>query len=233
MESRHRVVVVGGGFGGLKAARDLSAPATRALERIAVGVRTATLVTELSDGAVTVRRGDSEEILRAGTVLWAAGVKGSPLGASLAASAGASLDRSGRVLVGPDLALPGHPEIFVVGDLAARDDASGRPLPGVAQVAMQQGRYVAKVVGARLSGAPPPPPFCYLDFGSMATIGRGAAVADLRIARFNGFVAWLAWLFLHLMYIVQFANRLLVFVQWAWSYLTWNRSARLITGKDR
>ena len=212
---------------------DLSARATRALERIAVGVRTSTLVTELSDGAVTVRRGDSGETLPAGTVLWAAGVKGSPLGASLAASAGASLDHSGRVLVGPDLALAGHPEIFVVGDLAARNDAAGRPLPGVAQVAMQQGRYVARVIGARLSGAPPPPPFRYLDFGSMATIGRGAAVADLRIARFNGFLAWLAWLFLHLMYLVQFANRLLVFVQWAWSYLTWNRSARLITGGDR
>jgi len=212
---------------------DLSARAMRALERIAVGVRTSTRVTELADGAVTVRHGETGETLRAATVLWAAGVKGSPLGASLAASAGASLDGAGRVLVGPDLALRGHPEIFVVGDLAARNDDAGRPLPGVAQVAMQQGRYVAKVVGARLSGSPPPPPFRYLDFGSMATIGRGAAVADLRIARFNGFVAWMAWLFLHLMYLVQFANRLLVFVQWAWSYLTWNRSARLITGTDR
>jgi NADH dehydrogenase len=212
---------------------DLSARATHALARIAVGVRTSTRVTELSDGAVTLRHGGAEETLRAGTVLWAAGVKGSPIGASLAASSGASLDGVGRVLVGPDLALPGHPEIFVVGDLAARDDAAGRPLPGVAPVAMQQGRYIAKVVGARLSGAPPPPPFRYQDFGSMATIGRGAAVADLRIARFNGFVAWLAWLFLHLMHLVQFANRLLVLVQWAWSYLTWNRSARLITGPDR
>ncbi len=212
---------------------DLSARATRALARIAVGVRTSTRVTELSDGAVTIRHGGAEETLQAGTVLWAAGVKGSPLGASLAASAGASLDGVGRVLVGPDLALPGHPEVFVVGDLAARDDAAGRPLPGVAPVAMQQGRYIAKVVGARLSGAPPPPPFRYLDFGNMATIGRGAAVADLRIARFNGSVAWLAWLFLHLMFLVQFANRLLVFVQWAWSYLTWNRSARLITGPGR
>jgi len=214
-------------------APDLAAKAAQALTRIGVAVRTSSLVTGLSEGSVTIRQGGSEETFPARTVLWAAGVKGSPLGGTLAASAGAELDRAGRVLVGPDLALPSHPEIFVIGDLAALHDARGRPLPGVAQVAMQQGHYVARVVRARLSGAPPPPPFRYVDFGSMATIGRGAAVADLRIVRISGMLAWLAWLFLHLMYIVQFANRLLVFIQWAWSYVTWNRSARLITGGRR
>ncbi len=214
-------------------APDLAAKAARALTRIGVEVRTSALVTGLSEGSVTIRNRGSEETFPARTVLWAAGVKGSPLGAALASSAGAQLDRAGRVLVGPDLALPSRPEIFVIGDLAALQDKRGRPLPGVAQVAMQQGRHVARVVRARLSGAPPPPLFRYVDFGSMATIGRRAAVADLRIARISGTIAWLAWLFLHLMYIVQFANRLLVFIQWAWSYVTWNRSARLITGSSR
>ncbi|MGE5346580.1 MAG: NAD(P)/FAD-dependent oxidoreductase [Acidithiobacillales bacterium] len=214
-------------------APDLAAKAARALKRIGVTVRTSAAVTGLSDDAVTFHHGAAEERLPAGTVLWAAGIKGSPLGAALAASAEASLDRAGRVLVGPDLSLPSHPEIFVIGDLAALSDAKGQPLPGVAQVAMQQGRYVARVVRARLSGASPPPPFRYFDVGSMATIGRRAAVADLKIVRLNGTLAWLAWLFLHLMYIVQFANRLLVLIQWAWSYVTWNRSARLITGGRR
>ncbi|MFI5182607.1 MAG: NAD(P)/FAD-dependent oxidoreductase [Thermoanaerobaculia bacterium] len=232
--SEARIVLLEGGKRILPSyAPDLSAKAARALQRIGVVVRTSALVTDVTEDAVTIHAGTTKEILPSRTVLWAAGVQGSPLGAALAASAGACLDRAGRVLVGPDLALPSRPEIFVVGDLAARSDANGRQLPGVAQVAMQEGRYVARVVRTRLAGTAPPPPFRYLDVGSMATIGRGAAVADLRIARFNGTLAWLAWLFLHLMYIVQFANRLLVFVQWAWSYLTWNRSARLITGGKR
>ncbi len=214
-------------------APDLAAKAARALTRLGVAVRTSALVTGLSDASVTIRQRGSEETFPARTVLWAAGIKGSPLGAALASSAGAELDRVGRVLVGRDLALPSRPDIFVIGDLAALQDARGRPLPGVAQVAMQQGRYVARVVRARLSGVPPPPPFRYVDFGSMATIGRRAAVADLKIVRISGTIAWLAWLFLHLMYIVQFANRLLVFIQWAWNYVTWNRSARLITGSSR
>jgi NADH dehydrogenase len=212
---------------------ELAAKAVLALTRIGVEVRTTALVTGLSDGSVRFRHGDADETLPARTVLWAAGVKGSPLGATLAAAAGAMLDRAGRVLVEPDLSLKSHPEVFVIGDLAALSDERGHPLPGVAQVAMQQGRYVARVVRARLSGASPPPPFRYFDAGSMATIGRRAAVADLRIVRMSGTLAWLAWLFLHLMYIVQFANRLLVLIQWAWSYVTWNRSARLITGGRR
>jgi len=211
----------------------LSERASSALGRLGVTVRTSALVTDLSDGAVLVAEDGAEETIRAATVLWAAGVAGSPLGAAVATSAGALLDKAGRVAVGPDLALPSHPEIFVIGDLAALNDADGRPLPGVAPVAMQEGRHVARVLAARLSGSPPPPPFRYLDRGSMATIGRGAAVCDLGIVRFNGTLAWLAWLFLHLMYIVQFGNRLLILFQWAWNYLTWNRSARLITERSR
>jgi NADH dehydrogenase len=207
----------------------LSAKAARALERLGVTLRTSALVTNLSEGCVRVSQGPEEETIGAETVLWAAGVAGSPLGAALAAEAGATLDRTGRVAVGPDLSLPSTSGIFVVGDLAALAGPDGKPLPGVAQVAMQQGRYVARVLSARLKGSPPPPPFRYVDFGSMATIGRGAAVCDLGFVRFNGTIAWLAWLFLHLMYIVQFGNRLLIFFQWAWNYLTWNRSARLIT----
>jgi NADH:ubiquinone reductase (H+-translocating) len=225
----HIVLLEGGGRILPTYPPDLSAAASRALHRLGVTVRTSALVTDLSEGRVRVKQGDAEEDLRAETVLWAAGVAGSPLGTALAKEAGALLDAAGRVAVGPDLALPSHPEIFVVGDLAARNDESGKALPGVAQVAMQEGRHVARVLAARLKGSPPPPPFRYFDVGSMATIGRGAAVCDLGFVRFNGLLAWLAWLFLHLMYIVQFGNRVLIFVQWAWNYLTWNRSARLIT----
>ncbi|HEV8268472.1 MAG TPA: FAD-dependent oxidoreductase, partial [Thermoanaerobaculia bacterium] len=167
------------------------------------------------------------------TVLWAAGVAGSPLAAAIAKETGAPLDRAGRIEVLPDLTVAGHPEIFVIGDVGALRDSSGKPLPGVAQVAMQEGRYVGKVIGARLEGRKAPAPFRYFDPGSMATIGRAAAIADIRGLRLTGYPAWLFWLFLHLMFLVKFGNRLLVFIQWAWSYLTWNRSARLITGEER
>jgi NADH dehydrogenase len=135
------------------------------------------------------------------------------------------------VIVGPDLNLPGHPEVFVIGDLAHYSHQTGKPLPGVAPVAMQQGRYVARLIQRRLRGESMPA-FRYRDKGSMATIGRGAAVADLGWVRFSGLPAWLAWLFIHLLYIAQYQNRLLVLLQWAWYYVTRNRSARLITGDN-
>jgi NADH dehydrogenase len=178
-----------------------------------------------------VRSGDRTETIAARTVLWAAGVRASSLGRLLADRTGAPLDRGGRLLVEPDCSLPGHPEIYAIGDLACFVDG-GKPLPGVAQVAMQQGRDVARLIEARLRGAPRPPPFRYADRGSLAVIGRGAAVADIHGLRFNGFVAWLTWLFVHLSYLVEFDNRLLVLVQWAWNYFTWNRGARLITGES-
>ena len=155
-------------------------------------------------------------------------MKASPLGAALAAATGATLDRGGRVVVQPDLTLPGHPEIFVLGDLANYSHQTGSPLPGLAPVAMQQGSYAARLIQARLEGKTLPR-FHYKDRGSMATIGRARAVADLGWIYLSGYLAWLAWLFIHLLYIVQFQSRLLVLIQWAVSYFTHGRSARLIT----
>lgn len=208
----------------------LSAKAARALARLGVSVHTGAIVTAIAPERVTVQRDGQSAEIPTRTVLWAAGVQASPLGRLLSEKTGAALDRAGRVIVEPDLSLPGHPQIFVIGDLANFGHQSGSPLPGVAQVAMQQGRYVARLIERRLRGESAPP-FRYRDWGSMATIGRGAAVADIAGLRFGGFFAWLVWLFIHLMYLVEFDNRLLVLLQWAWNYFTWNRGARLITGE--
>ncbi len=163
-------------------------------------------------------------------MLWTAGVKASPLGRILTTAAGIETDRSGRVPVEADLTLPGHAEVFVIGDLASFDHA-GQPLPGVAPVAMQEAKYVAEVIATRLRGQALPP-FEYRDRGTMATVGRNRAIAVIGKLRLAGYLAWLIWLFVHLMYIVEFANRVLVLIQWAWNYLTWNRPARLITGES-
>jgi NADH dehydrogenase len=207
----------------------LSAKAAEALARLGVTILTSTVVTEIRPTAVVACQGDQSHCIPTHTILWAAGVEASPLGKVLARATGASLDRAGRVVVQPDLTLPGHPEIFVIGDLANYSHQGGRPLPGVAPVAMQQGRYVAKLINRRLRGESMPP-FHYRDYGSMATIGRAAAVADFGWIRISGFIAWLAWLFIHLIKLIQIGNRLLVLIQWAGSYITRNRSARLITG---
>jgi len=207
---------------------ELSARAAASLTRLGVTVRTGVSVADIRPGEVVLRAGSGEERITTRTVIWAAGVRASRLGRVLAEATGAALDRVGRVVVGPDLTVPRHPEIFVIGDLASCADAAGRPLPGIAPVAMQQGRYVARLIEHRLRGRTLPP-FRYRHRGSMATIGRAAAVADLGWIRFWGYPAWLAWLFVHLMFIVEFHNRLLVFLQWAWNYFTRNRSARLIT----
>jgi len=207
----------------------LSAAAARSLQALGVEVRTGTRVTAIGPEHVELVRDGIPERLATHTVLWAAGVKASPLAEALAAATGAPLDRAGRVLTAPDCRVPGHPEIFVIGDMAAYTHQGGVPLPGVAQVAIQQGAYVAKLIRARLAGRTLPP-FAYRDLGSLATIGRHAAVADIFGLRFAGYPAWLAWLFVHLMKLVEFQNRLLVFTQWAWSYFSYNRSARLITG---
>jgi NADH dehydrogenase len=209
----------------------LSAYAARSLEKLGVSVRTGTMVTRIDDDHVALRHGDSSEVLPASTVLWAAGVQASPLGRALAEQTGTPIDRTGRLTVTPNLHLQSHPEIFVIGDLARLEQADGQPLPALAPVAMQEGAYAAKTIVARLRGRQLKP-FRYRDFGTMATIGRFKAVADLRGFRVTGVPAWFLWLFVHLMYIVQFANRVLVLFQWAWSYSTWNRSARLITRDD-
>jgi NADH dehydrogenase len=212
---------------------DLSAAAKKMVERLSVTVRTNAMVTDIQAECVTVGDGDRTETIPTRTILWAAGVLASPLGRILADGAGAKIDRAGRVIVEPDLTIPGHPEIFVIGDLASfSHQKSGKPLPGVAQPAIQQGHYVAKLIKGRLRGEKIARPFHYFDKGNLATIGRGAAVADLGWLKLSGWPAWLIWIFVHLLYIVQFQNRLLILLQWAWLYITFNRAARLITGKS-
>jgi NADH dehydrogenase len=208
---------------------DLSDKAQQSLERLGVVVRTRTRVADIKPDHVVLNWGGGSERLATQTVLWAAGVEASPLARDLSAATGAKLDRAGRIIVEPDLSLPGHPEIFVLGDMANFPHQTGQPLPGVAPVAIQQGKYVAKLIAARLRGRSMPP-FDYRELGNMATIGRSAAVADFGKLRFSGFVAWILWLVVHLMNLVSFRNRLLVLVQWGWNYVSYDRSARLITG---
>ncbi|MGH7774925.1 MAG: NAD(P)/FAD-dependent oxidoreductase [Candidatus Binatia bacterium] len=209
---------------------ELSTKAESSLARLGVTVRTGAIVADIQPEAVTIRLGDKTEHIPTRTVLWAAGVQASFLGQVLANATGSELDRAGRVTVEPDLSLPNHPEIFVIGDLANYPHQIGKPLPGVAPVAMQQGRYAARLLERRIRGKPTPP-FRYQDRGNMAIVGRAAAVADLGRFRFSGFFAWLAWLFVHLINLVEFENRLLVLIQWGWYYFTRNRAARLITGE--
>lgn len=202
---------------------ELSEKAKEQLEHLGVEVRTSHMVTRVQPGAVVV----GEERIPAQVVLWAAGIAASPLGRRL----GVSVDRAGRVPVRPDLSLPGHPEVFIIGDLATLADESGKMLPGVAPVAIQQGEYVAKTVARDLEHQPRPS-FRYHDKGSLATIGRAAAVAQFSRFSLTGYFAWLAWLFIHILFLIGFRNRLIVMIQWAWSYLTYERGARLITGSN-
>jgi len=179
---------------------------------------------------VAFETGSVREQLEARTVLWAAGVVASDFGARLAACTGAKTDKAGRIRVNADLTIPGYPNIYVVGDLALAQRADGRQLPGVAQVAMQGGGYAAKAIIKRLKGAVELPPFRYFDKGDMAVIGRAAAVANIFGFHISGWPAWIMWLFIHLMYLVQFQSRILVFIQWGFQYITFSRGARLITG---
>jgi NADH dehydrogenase len=206
-------------------ANDLSRSAEEQLHRLGVEVRTGTTVTQIEPGAVHF----AGTKISATVVLWAAGVASSPLGKKL----GVPVDRAGRVLVQPDLSVPGHPEIFTIGDLASLSDKQGKPLPGVAPVAIQQGQFVAKLIRREIESGGKPDSrhvFHYWDKGSLATIGRSAAIAEFGRIHISGFVAWLAWLFIHILFLIGFRNRLLVFIQWAWSYVTYERGARLITG---
>ncbi len=206
----------------------LSAKAESELHELGVHTRTGARVTAIDQTGVTMTGAAGEERQAARTVLWAAGVRASGLGKVLADRAGAKLDKVGRVMVEPDLTIAGHPEIRVIGDLANFSHQTGKPLPGVAQVAIQQGHYAAKAIRAKLDGKQLAP-FHYLDKGNLATIGRNKAVADFGFMRVSGFPAWFLWVFVHLMYLVEFENRLLVFVEWVYNYVTRNRGARLIT----
>lgn len=207
---------------------DLSQKAREALERLGVEVHTGLKVSAIDYDGVTLSTDDWTQRIEAGTVLWAAGVKASPLGAKLAAATGAEIDRGGRVMVEPDLSIKNHPNVFVIGDLASLVNGNGKPIPGVAPAAIQEGKYVAKLLRNRLAGKATPA-FHYRDLGSLATIGRAAAVAKLGRLKFTGIFAWWLWLLIHLMQLVEFENRVLVLMQWTWSYLTRGRSARLIT----
>lgn len=212
---------------------ELSAQAAAALERLGVEVRTGLRVTDVQERGVTVSAGqDQSQHIPARTILWTAGVQASPLGKRLAEATDAPLDRGGRLIVEPDLSVPGHPDIFVIGDLAHYAHQTGEPLPGVVQVAIQQGCHVARVIRWRRRGRPARP-FHYHDLGNMAIINRGMAVADLGRVRLSGVLAWLLWLFIHLMYQMDLENRVLVLVQWLWSYVTRGRSALLITDRDQ
>lgn len=204
--------------------KKLGEKAARELRRLGVEVRFGKPVTEIAPGLVCL----GEEQVEAQTVLWAAGVKASPLARCL----DAPLDRAGRVRVDDDLSVPGHPEAFVVGDLATLSDSRGKPLPGTAPVAIQQGRWAAGNVERLISGQATRP-FRYRDRGNMATIGRNSAVADIKGLRLTGFVAWLAWAIVHVFNLIGFRNRLLVSIQWLWGYLTFQRGARLITDPVR
>jgi NADH:quinone reductase (non-electrogenic) len=211
---------------------DLGERARRDLEKLGVEVQLKCRVTEIDAGGVTVQRGGKTERIETANVIWAAGVMASPLGASL----GAPLDRAGRVMVGPDLSVPGHPEVFVVGDLAhVEEDATTHTLvPGVAPAAMQMGRYAAGVIAARIrSGAgAPSTPFRYLDKGTLATIGRAKAVAAIWKFHIGGFVAWAIWALVHITYLINFRTKLSVMIEWAWYWFFFERGARLITNEE-
>ena len=220
--SSARVILIEAGPSVLSAFPESLRDAARAdLVRLGVDVRTGAAVTRVSEGRVEV----GADVIPAETIIWAAGVAASPLGATL----GAQIDRAGRVLIEPDLTVPGSRNVFVIGDLASLAGADGKPLPGVAQVAIQMGKHAARNVMRGVEGQPYRP-FVYKDLGNMATIGRASAVADLGWLRLKGYIGWLAWLFVHILNLIGFRNRLVVLVQWAWSYFSYQRAIRLITG---
>jgi NADH:ubiquinone reductase (H+-translocating) len=207
--------------------------AAKSLEQLGVTVQLGQKVVDVGSDSVTVEdhRGNREHIPTR-TIVWAAGVTASPLAKQLAEAGGATVDAAGRVAVEPDLSLPGHPEVLALGDMVSvQDPASGKltTFPGLAPVAMQQGRYAGRVLAARLAGRPAPAPFHYRDKGMLATIGRARAVASVAGLRFSGVVAWLAWLLVHIYYLIGFQNRVVVMTRWAYSYFTRGRSSRLIT----
>jgi NADH dehydrogenase len=226
-----RIILIEGGNRVLTAyPPDLSEKAEILVKRLGVEVMKDVMATAIDSTGVTYKRGDTTEKLKARTVLWAGGVTATTFGCTLAERTKAETDRSGRIKVHPDLTIPNYPDIFVLGDLAGAQGKDGKPLPGVAQVAIQGGTYAAHTIIARLKGKKEIPPFRYFDKGDMAVIGRAAAVANVFGLHFWGLPAWLIWLFIHLMYIVQFQNRVIVFIQWGFQYLTFSRGARLITG---
>ena len=218
----------------------LSAKAKKYLEEMGIELVLDSHVTSISatEVVVTGDAGSQSRTIQTETLVWAAGVKASPLGKKLAEALGATgpaveVGKGGHVATAPDWSVPGHPEVFVLGDMASLKTPEGKAFPGVATVAMQSGRYAATVIHARVKNMVPPGPFRYWDKGSMATVGRGKAVAESYGIRLSGTIAWLAWLFVHVFYIAQFSSRVLITIQWVTSYVTRGRSARLITGEHQ
>jgi NADH:ubiquinone reductase (H+-translocating) len=209
---------------------DLSAKAEKLVKNLGVEIMLGAFVTNIDTDEVCYKHGETSGTVPARTVFWAGGVTATPFARKVAERLNAQTDRSGRLKVNPDLTVPNHPEIFVLGDLAISYDAQGNPLPGVAQVAIQGGKYAGKLIKARLAGRTLPP-FKYFDKGDMAVIGRAAAVANVFGIHVSGFIAWFLWLFIHLIYIVEFQSRIIVLIQWGFLYLSFSRSARLITGE--
>ncbi len=214
-------------------APELSQKGLQALHRLHVEVKVSTKVVDISADGIRLVGPQGEEFVPSATKIWAAGVSASALGQKLANATGAPLDQRGRAIVAPDLSLPSHPNIFVIGDLANFSHGRQQPLPGLAPIAMQQGRYLKRRLEEWARGEKASKPFRYFDKGSMAVIGRYAAVAEVGKLKMSGILAWLGWLFIHLIYITQFRNRLLVLVQWGWTFFTLDRSARLITNDDQ
>jgi NADH dehydrogenase len=211
---------------------DLSAKAEKLVRNLGVQVIKDAMVDTISSEGVVYKHGGQEISLKAKTVLWAGGVTTTAFGRKVAQRTKADSDRAGRIKVKPDLTIPNYPNIFIVGDLALMSDGEGNQLPGVAQVAIQSGRYVGRAILQRLKGNNELKPFHYFNKGDMAVIGRAAAVANIFGFHVTGLIAWMVWLFIHLMYIVEFQSRVLVFIQWGFQYLTFNRGARLITGDE-
>jgi len=208
----------------------LSEKAHRTLANLGVQIRCGAMVKHIDEDGLTIESKDGPDSIAAKTVIWAGGITASPLGKILASRTKAETDKGGRVKVKPDLTIPNYPDIYVVGDLASAMNKEGKPLPGMAQVAMQGGAYAAKATLRKAKGQQELPAFNYFDKGSLAVIGRGAAVADVFGAHLSGFIAWLVWAFIHITYLVNFQSRVLVFIQWAIQDLTFSRGARLITG---
>jgi NADH:ubiquinone reductase (H+-translocating) len=209
---------------------DLAEKATRSLTALGVTVRCGAMVKDISNEGLTIDSNGDLDQITARTVIWAGGITASPLGQILARRTKTETDKGGRVKVKPDLTIPNCPDLHVIGDLSSAVATDGKPLPGLAQVAMQGGQYAAKAILRKLKGQPELPPFQYFDKGSLAVIGRWAAVANAFGVHLSGLAAWIVWACIHLMSILTFQNRLLVFLQWAFQDLTFSRGARLITG---
>jgi NADH dehydrogenase len=210
---------------------DLAEKASRSLTKLGVQLKCGAMVKQVSEEGLTIEADKKSDSIAAKTVVWAGGITASPLGKILAGHTKAETDRGGKIKVNPDLTIPNYPDIYVIGDLASAGDRTGKPLPGLAQVAMQGGTYAAKAILRKVKGQKELPPFHYFDKGSLAVIGRAAAVADVFGVHLSGFIAWVVWAFIHLMYLIDFQSRVLVFVRWAIQNLTFSRGARLITGK--